>query len=96
MGYDLAIPTERVGNYDTQVDYSVCSLKSVLHLTESCNTCFSWKIGMHVEKSEMNHFLKLYFLFTLLFYIQLVEHFFQSMANTSGMTLHIRQVCIDP
>lgn len=23
---------------------------------------------------------------------QLVEHFFQSLANTSGMTLHIRQV----
>ncbi|KAG0630676.1 hypothetical protein M758_1G195900 [Ceratodon purpureus] len=40
LGYDLAIPTDRVGNYDTQ----------------------------------------------------LVEHFFQSMANTSGMTLHIRQL----
>lgn len=25
-------------------------------------------------------------------FMQLVEHFFQSMANTSGMTLHIRQV----
>ena len=24
---------------------------------------------------------------------QLVEHFFQSLVNTSGMTLHIRQVC---
>lgn len=40
LGYDLEIPTDRVGNYDTQ----------------------------------------------------LVEHFFQSMANTSGMTLHIRQL----
>lgn len=26
------------------------------------------------------------------FEVQLVEHFFQSLANTSGMTLHIRQV----
>ena len=26
--------------------------------------------------------------------VQLVEHFFQSLANTSGMTLHIRQVGI--
>ena len=25
---------------------------------------------------------------------QLVEHFFQSLVNTSGMTLHIRQVCV--
>ncbi|KAM7256797.1 hypothetical protein ACFE04_012538 [Oxalis oulophora] len=40
LGYDLQIPTERVGNYDTQ----------------------------------------------------LVEHFFQSLVNTSGMTLHIRQL----
>ncbi|KAL6495104.1 Imidazoleglycerol-phosphate dehydratase 1, chloroplastic [Orobanche gracilis] len=40
LGYDLRIPTERVGTYDTQ----------------------------------------------------LVEHFFQSLVNTSGMTLHIRQV----
>ncbi|KAK4478094.1 hypothetical protein RD792_017359 [Penstemon davidsonii] len=40
LGYDLRIPTERVGNYDTQ----------------------------------------------------LVEHFFQSLVNTSGMTLHIRQL----
>jgi len=40
LGYDLEIPTDRIGNYDTQ----------------------------------------------------LVEHFFQSMANTSGMTLHIRQL----
>ncbi|GER35345.1 imidazoleglycerol-phosphate dehydratase [Striga asiatica] len=39
LGYDLHIPTERVGTYDTQ----------------------------------------------------LVEHFFQSLVNTSGMTLHIRQ-----
>lgn len=40
LGYDLQIPTERVGSYDTQ----------------------------------------------------LVEHFFQSLVNTSGMTLHIRQL----
>ncbi|KAL8490841.1 hypothetical protein ACS0TY_022737 [Phlomoides rotata] len=40
LSYDLHIPTERVGTYDTQ----------------------------------------------------LVEHFFQSLVNTSGMTLHIRQV----
>ncbi|KAF7150438.1 hypothetical protein RHSIM_Rhsim02G0025100 [Rhododendron simsii] len=40
LSYDLRIPTERVGTYDTQ----------------------------------------------------LVEHFFQSLVNTSGMTLHIRQV----
>ncbi|KAL2463918.1 Imidazoleglycerol-phosphate dehydratase 1 [Forsythia ovata] len=40
LSYDLHIPTERVGTYDTQ----------------------------------------------------LVEHFFQSLANTSGMTLHIRQL----
>lgn len=40
LGYDLIIPSERIGNFDTQ----------------------------------------------------LVEHFFQSMANTSGMTLHIRQL----
>lgn len=40
LGYDLQIPTERIGNFDTQM----------------------------------------------------VEHFFQSMANTSGMTLHIRQL----
>ncbi|CAL1376691.1 unnamed protein product [Linum trigynum] len=40
LGYDLQIPTQRVGTYDTQ----------------------------------------------------LVEHFFQSLANTSGMTLHIRQL----
>ncbi|KAL3648961.1 imidazoleglycerol-phosphate dehydratase [Castilleja foliolosa] len=40
LGYDLCFPTERVGNYDTQ----------------------------------------------------LVEHFFQSLVNTSGMTLHIRQL----
>ncbi|KAL4200279.1 hypothetical protein AMTRI_Chr03g148920 [Amborella trichopoda] len=40
LSYDLSIPTERVGTYDTQ----------------------------------------------------LVEHFFQLMANTSGMTLHIRQL----
>ncbi|KAL9237627.1 hypothetical protein vseg_012153 [Gypsophila vaccaria] len=40
LGYDLQIPTERVGTYDTQ----------------------------------------------------LVEHFFQSLVNTSGMTLHIRQL----
>ncbi|KAJ0817061.1 putative imidazoleglycerol-phosphate dehydratase [Helianthus annuus] len=40
LSYDLQIPTERVGTYDTQ----------------------------------------------------LVEHFFQSMVNTSGMTLHIRQL----
>ncbi|KAF7150052.1 hypothetical protein RHSIM_Rhsim02G0024500 [Rhododendron simsii] len=40
LSYDLRIPTERVGTYDTQ----------------------------------------------------LVEHFFQSMVNTSGMTLHIRQL----
>ncbi|OMP10194.1 Imidazoleglycerol-phosphate dehydratase [Corchorus olitorius] len=40
LGYDLNIPTERVGTYDTQ----------------------------------------------------LVEHFFQSLVNTSGMTLHIRQL----
>ncbi|OVA05452.1 Imidazoleglycerol-phosphate dehydratase [Macleaya cordata] len=40
LGYDLCIPTERVGTYDTQ----------------------------------------------------LVEHFFQSLVNTSGMTLHIRQL----
>ncbi|CAA2967324.1 imidazoleglycerol-phosphate dehydratase [Olea europaea subsp. europaea] len=40
LGYDLHIPTERVGTYDTQ----------------------------------------------------LVEHFFQSLVNTSGMTLHIRQL----
>ncbi|XP_031098974.1 imidazoleglycerol-phosphate dehydratase, chloroplastic-like isoform X1 [Ipomoea triloba] len=39
LSYDLQIPTQRVGTYDTQ----------------------------------------------------LVEHFFQSMVNTSGMTLHIRQ-----
>ncbi|KAL6185783.1 hypothetical protein ACLB2K_041909 [Fragaria x ananassa] len=39
LGYDLQIPTQRVGTYDTQ----------------------------------------------------LVEHFFQSLVNTSGMTLHIRQ-----
>jgi len=26
------------------------------------------------------------------FWFQLVEHFFQSLVNTSGMTLHIRQV----
>ncbi|KAJ6981743.1 imidazoleglycerol-phosphate dehydratase 1 [Populus alba x Populus x berolinensis] len=40
LGYDLQIPTQRVGTYDTQ----------------------------------------------------LVEHFFQSLVNTSGMTLHIRQI----
>ncbi|MCL7028438.1 hypothetical protein MKW94_022285 [Papaver nudicaule] len=40
LGYDLSIPTQRVGKYDTQ----------------------------------------------------LVEHFFQSLVNTSGMTLHIRQL----
>lgn len=40
LGYDLCIPTQRVGTYDTQ----------------------------------------------------LVEHFFQSLVNTSGMTLHIRQL----
>ncbi|KAI5649149.1 hypothetical protein M9H77_35154 [Catharanthus roseus] len=40
LGFDLQIPTERVGTYDTQ----------------------------------------------------LVEHFFQSLVNTSGMTLHIRQL----
>jgi len=40
LGYDLCIPTQRVGRYDTQ----------------------------------------------------LVEHFFQSLVNTSGMTLHIRQL----
>ncbi|KAK6130266.1 hypothetical protein DH2020_035979 [Rehmannia glutinosa] len=40
LNYDLCFPTERVGNYDTQ----------------------------------------------------LVEHFFQSLVNTSGMTLHIRQL----
>ncbi|TQD82772.1 hypothetical protein C1H46_031692 [Malus baccata] len=40
LSYDLQIPTERVGTYDTQ----------------------------------------------------LVEHFFQSLVNTSGMTLHIRQL----
>ncbi|KAK1297177.1 Imidazoleglycerol-phosphate dehydratase [Acorus calamus] len=40
LSYDLCIPTERVGTYDTQ----------------------------------------------------LVEHFFQSLVNTSGMTLHIRQL----
>ncbi|XP_017220331.1 imidazoleglycerol-phosphate dehydratase, chloroplastic isoform X1 [Daucus carota subsp. sativus] len=40
LGYDLSIPTARVGTYDTQ----------------------------------------------------LVEHFFQSLVNTSGMTLHIRQL----
>ncbi|KAJ8547361.1 hypothetical protein K7X08_010947 [Anisodus acutangulus] len=40
LGYDLQIPTQRVGTYDTQ----------------------------------------------------LVEHFFQSLINTSGMTLHIRQL----
>ncbi|KAG1346917.1 Imidazoleglycerol-phosphate dehydratase [Cocos nucifera] len=40
LSYDLSIPTERVGTYDTQ----------------------------------------------------LVEHFFQSLVNTSGMTLHIRQL----
>ncbi|CAN6990707.1 unnamed protein product [Brassica rapa subsp. trilocularis] len=40
LGYNLEIPTQRVGNYDTQ----------------------------------------------------LVEHFFQSLVNTSGMTLHIRQL----
>ncbi|KAL9352840.1 hypothetical protein Peur_055520 [Populus x canadensis] len=40
LGYDLQIPTQRVGKYDTQ----------------------------------------------------LVEHFFQSLVNTSGMTLHIRQL----
>lgn len=40
LGYALKIPTERIGNFDTQM----------------------------------------------------VEHFFQSMANTSGMTLHIRQL----
>ncbi|KAM3707290.1 hypothetical protein ACJW31_02G013300 [Castanea mollissima] len=40
LGYDLQIPTQRVGTYDTQ----------------------------------------------------LVEHFFQSLVNTSGMTLHIRQL----
>jgi hypothetical protein len=28
------------------------------------------------------------------FWFQLVEHFFQSLVNTSGMTLHIRQVHI--
>jgi imidazoleglycerol-phosphate dehydratase len=39
LGYSLDIPTQHVGNYDTQ----------------------------------------------------LVEHFFQSLVNTSGMTLHIRQ-----
>uniref|UniRef100_A0A0D3ABJ8 Imidazoleglycerol-phosphate dehydratase n=1 Tax=Brassica oleracea var. oleracea TaxID=109376 RepID=A0A0D3ABJ8_BRAOL len=40
LGFNLEIPTQRVGNYDTQ----------------------------------------------------LVEHFFQSLVNTSGMTLHIRQL----
>jgi imidazoleglycerol-phosphate dehydratase len=40
LGFNLDIPTERIGSFDTQ----------------------------------------------------LVEHFFQSMANTSGMTLHIRQL----
>ncbi|EXB41287.1 Imidazoleglycerol-phosphate dehydratase [Morus notabilis] len=40
LGYDLQIPTQRIGTYDTQ----------------------------------------------------LVEHFFQSLVNTSGMTLHIRQL----
>eukprot|EP00892_Ulva_mutabilis_P008044 jgi/Ulvmu1/5611/UM023_0149.1 len=40
LGYDLEIPTERIGTFDTQM----------------------------------------------------VEHFFQSMVNTSGMTLHIRQL----
>lgn len=29
----------------------------------------------------------------VMLWMQLVEHFFQSLANTSGMTLHIRQVC---
>ncbi|XP_028076427.1 imidazoleglycerol-phosphate dehydratase, chloroplastic-like isoform X3 [Camellia sinensis] len=43
LSYDLRIPTERVGTYDTQ----------------------------------------------------LVEHFFQSLVNTSGMTLHIRQLWLD-
>ncbi len=40
LSYDLQFPSDRIGNYDTQ----------------------------------------------------LVEHFFQSMVNTSGMTLHIRQL----
>jgi imidazoleglycerol-phosphate dehydratase len=40
LSFDVDIPTERIGNYDTQ----------------------------------------------------LVEHFFQSLVNTSGMTLHIRQL----
>ena len=40
LGWDVNIPTQRIGTYDTQ----------------------------------------------------LAEHFFQSMANTSGMTLHIRQL----
>lgn len=33
-------------------------------------------------------------IFLGLCYTQLVEHFFQSLVNTSGMTLHIRQVII--
>ncbi|KAL8171363.1 hypothetical protein V2J09_023167 [Rumex salicifolius] len=49
LGYDLQIPTERVGTYDTQ--------------------------SGGVQS-----------------FVVLVEHFFQSLVNTSGMTLHIRQL----
>lgn len=34
------------------------------------------------------------YIYVGLCYTQLVEHFFQSLVNTSGMTLHIRQVII--
>lgn len=35
-------------------------------------------------------------LFDMIIKLQLVEHFFQSLVNTSGMTLHIRQVHNSP
>ncbi|XP_021608295.1 imidazoleglycerol-phosphate dehydratase 1, chloroplastic isoform X1 [Manihot esculenta] len=66
LSYDLEIPTERVGTYDTQ-------LNSSLDMMTRCNRVHNFG---NSESSAMD----------------LVEHFFQSLVNTSGMTLHIRQL----
>ncbi|KAG8484495.1 hypothetical protein CXB51_022873 [Gossypium anomalum] len=76
LSYDLNIPTARVGTYDTQV---------IPHSSYSSGTTIS--VLSTTEETCQWGFIVLYS-----FLKRLVEHFFQSLVNTSGMTLHIRQL----
>ncbi|KAJ0035891.1 hypothetical protein Pint_24822 [Pistacia integerrima] len=81
LSYDLQIPTERVGTYDTQVLFA--SLLPHLHFQNSQSVPLS-----PMETLTQYDALCIFENFE----ITLVEHFFQSLVNTSGMTLHIRQL----